>query len=417
MARNYLLGLQEIGFPVRAVNLYADHTPLLDPEGGARIKALMRASAGWRPIEVVHFAPEVYPQVRTTYAAARIGCTIFETDRIPDHWARPCNQMDEVWVPSEFNRETFARSGVQRDKIRVIPYSVDTDFFKAIPEKFDLEGLKTFRFLYVAFWDWRKGFDLLLEAYFREFTIHDDVSLIIKTSCPTQGGECASGEDIRAVMMSCIQGKVDLSRTDLPHLCVVTRVLSQEELRRLYNTCDLYISTDRANGWGMPCMEAMAMGKPASTIDWSGSTEFMKEGNSLLIRPMGRLVPVDERLAAARPLYRGHQWAEVSVDEVRRVMRFAFEDRAKLQEIASKGMEYVRENHSLKAVAYKLRECALRVELKRRGIQGKWLWSWTKRKLLPEDSRRRMIYDRLLVPLKGHAAKLLQRASVREALR
>ena len=42
----------------------------------------------------------------------RIGCTIFETDRLPAGWARECNRMDEVWVPSEFNRGTFAASGV-----------------------------------------------------------------------------------------------------------------------------------------------------------------------------------------------------------------------------------------------------------------------------------------------------------------
>ena len=33
---------------------------------------------------------------------------MFETDRISPEWVAACNRMDEVWVPSRFNVETFA---------------------------------------------------------------------------------------------------------------------------------------------------------------------------------------------------------------------------------------------------------------------------------------------------------------------
>jgi glycosyltransferase involved in cell wall biosynthesis len=279
--------------------------------------------------------------------------------------------MDEIWVPSEFNRQTFAASGVQIGKIKVVPYAVDTNFFRPIGEQLQLSNLRRFKFLYVSFWDWRKGFDLLLEAYFSEFSSRDDVSLIIKTADP----DCDLQESsikIHDILMDSVARKVDLSRNDLPHLSVLTEQLTGHELRKLYNTCNLYISTDRANGWGMPCMEAMAMGKAAATIDWSGSTEFMKQGNSLLIRPTGRLIPVDERLAAARPMYEGHQWAEVTVKEVRQVMRFAYENPQKLKDIADGGMEYVRTTHSLAAVATKVQEQATQVELRLPRIRLQW---------------------------------------------
>lgn len=42
----------------------------------------------------------------------KIGVTTFETDRIPEHWVEPCNQMDEICVPSQFNIETFSKSGL-----------------------------------------------------------------------------------------------------------------------------------------------------------------------------------------------------------------------------------------------------------------------------------------------------------------
>ena len=39
------------------------------------------------------------------------------------------NAMNEVWVPSEWQRGTFAASGVEPSKIRVVPEGVNTTLF------------------------------------------------------------------------------------------------------------------------------------------------------------------------------------------------------------------------------------------------------------------------------------------------
>lgn len=59
--------------------------------------------------------------IRLPDADYSIGRTMFETDRIAPEWVAACNRMDEVWVPSQFNVETFAASGVERSKLVVIP--------------------------------------------------------------------------------------------------------------------------------------------------------------------------------------------------------------------------------------------------------------------------------------------------------
>ena len=41
---------------------------------------------------------------------------MFETDRLSAEHARRCNAMDEVWVPTGFHRDTFARWGVLPEK-------------------------------------------------------------------------------------------------------------------------------------------------------------------------------------------------------------------------------------------------------------------------------------------------------------
>jgi len=360
MSRNHLVGLKRIGFPVRAVNYGLEHKDDIHPDIYNEISSLLQKDVGRYPVGVVHHTPDFFPSVKLTGVLKKIGYTIFETDRIPRHWVKHCNRMDELWVPSHFNLETFTRSGVEPEKIRLVHMGVDTSFFKPQQEKLPIEGKRRFTFLYTFAFNWRKGFDLLLEAYFKEFSVKDDVTLILKVY-EDQG---VKRHEIEDIIMRSVADKVDLTRKDVPHLIVIDRPLDQEELRRLYNSCDLYISTDRANGWGMPCMEVMAMGKPAATINWSGSTEFMNECNSLLIEPTGKLIPVDRRLSKVQPLlYSGHRWADVSLGEVRRVMRLAYENPEALKTVAERGEKDMRENFSIEKVAKRLVETVTSSEI------------------------------------------------------
>ena len=50
---------------------------------------------------------------------AHVGLTMFETDRLPAGWAGAMNNMDEIWVPSRFNEQSFVRYGVKADKVKV----------------------------------------------------------------------------------------------------------------------------------------------------------------------------------------------------------------------------------------------------------------------------------------------------------
>ena len=363
VSRNYLLGLKEVGFPVKFINYGPDDRALLEPEVVYHLDELSKTEPGQYPVVIIHYIPSLYPLVKYNNIPYRIGMTIFETDRIPPEWVEPCNSMDEIWVPSEFNVETFSRAGVERSKLRIIPYSVDTDFFKPVEDRFPLKGDKGFVFLYVCMFGWRKGVDLLLRAYLEEFSRDEDVMLVLKLSYMDN----KTGKTIPAdkdFVLSLVSQNIDISSKSLPEFEVLGEPLTQKQLRALYNSCDLYISTDRANGWGMPCMEVMAMGKPAATIDWSGSTQFMKEHNSLLIKPTGNLIDVDPRLSGEHSIYSGHKWAEVKVDEVRRVMRFAYENRdGLLKDIAKAGMDDIRRNYNLKAVAHKVVEAIQSIDV------------------------------------------------------
>jgi glycosyltransferase involved in cell wall biosynthesis len=54
------------------------------------------------------------------------GRSMYETDRIPADWVANCNDLvDEILVPSAFNVETFASSGVDRAKLTILHEPID----------------------------------------------------------------------------------------------------------------------------------------------------------------------------------------------------------------------------------------------------------------------------------------------------
>jgi glycosyltransferase involved in cell wall biosynthesis len=348
VARNYVIGLAEIGFPVRLLPIGPRHAEI-DSEVERRLRSLERAPVGSSPALVVHSTPEMFRLAPKVGFSRRIGCTIFETDGLPARWPQLCNAMDEVWVPSHFNAETFAGAGVQRQKLAVIPYGIDVAAYAPSPRR---RAESPFTFLYVCEFNWRKGLDLLLEAFVNEFD-PGEARLVMRVF--SAGHQGVAADEVERVLYESVEGRLEKPADRRPEVTVMTNALSAADLKRLLQSCDLYISTDRANGWGVPCQEAMALGVPAATVDWSGSTEFMREGNSVLIHPEDELEPVDPRLVNAAPhLYEGQRWPRVEVAEVRRAMRWALENPADLAALASAGRQYVAEQLDLDVVARRM---------------------------------------------------------------
>lgn len=89
-------------------------------------------------------------------------------------------RMDEIWITSEWQRKIFARH-VPDHQIFVVPEAVDATLFdpalaKAVKTPFEY-GTRDFVFLSVFAWSYRKGWDILLDAYFKAFSAEDAVVL------------------------------------------------------------------------------------------------------------------------------------------------------------------------------------------------------------------------------------------------
>lgn len=259
--------------------------------------------------------------VRPADADYTIGRTMFETDRIARDWVAACNRMDEVWVPSKFNVETFATSGVERSKLVVMPGAVDSEFFDpARHSAYPLPGKARFNFLSIFEWSSRKGWDVLLAAYLREFSAEDDVCLWLRTYLFSKP-EGDPTEEIRRRIAD-FTASLGLGDRRLPRIELIAEQVPSEQLPGLYLACDCYVAPSRGEGWGRPQHEAMLMERPVIATNWSANTEFMTEETSYLL---------DYELVEARGLepelwhYKGHRWANPSESHLRTLMRRVFE--------------------------------------------------------------------------------------------
>jgi len=297
---------------------------------------------------VVNEVPTDFDKVKVRGRVRLIGCTLFETHSIPVDWLNYLDLVDEIWVPTQFNRETFCQAGVPKEKLRVVPYCLDTDFFDNKIAPLNIPNVKNFVFLYVLSNLNRKDVGLLLGSYYKAFQKYNDVTLLIKI--------ISKSPNVLKQIKESVRPEFDFNDPRLPQVTVMQDNLSMERMRRLYQACDAYVTTERAKGWDFPAMEAMAMGKPVISIDWSGSTEFLNSENSFLIPHRGRLIPAAPELVAHLPLYTGQMWPDVWEEDVIKTLVKAYERRDLREEYGARGRLEVKANYSLEVVGQKIAE-------------------------------------------------------------
>ena len=264
-------------------------------------------------------------------APISIGRTMFETNSIPKSWVEILNEMTEIWVPSEFNRETFASAGVNLERIKIIPGTLDDNKYNPkIANPYSLARKDTFKFLSVFDWSIRKGWDVLLQAYFEEFSEEDDVSLILKVATINEPNTNPY------MKISNFAKKMGLKK--LPHIQIIQETLTEEEMIGLYAATDCFVLPSRGEGWGRPYMEAMAMELPTIGTKWSGQQAFMNDDNSYLINING-LTPIDPN--SMPETFQGHQWADPSVDHLKVLMRHVYNNPEEAKQKGLKARKYL----------------------------------------------------------------------------
>jgi glycosyltransferase involved in cell wall biosynthesis/tetratricopeptide (TPR) repeat protein len=348
-ARTLVLALIEAGEPLSvAPERWGGGEAGLDPAVLSALEERIAPAETAAELFVSHtLAVLQAPPANADFAIAR---TMFETDRLPAIVPERLNGFDRIWVPSEFNRETFVRSGVDPAKIAVIPGALDAAPFAAEVEPWPVPGDEAFRFLSVFDWMLHKGWDVLLEAFAREFGDDPRVGLILKTWSSNHRSMAA----IRAEADTFLRQRLGRGLESFPNIHLWEERLPAADLPRLYRAVHAYVTPTRGEGWCRPLMEAMAAGLPTIATAWSGLTAFhnARVGYSLQYR----LMPVSEAGAREVPVYTGHCWAEPDAAELRRLMRQVVANPEAARRKGRAAQKEVAKHYSRRAVAATLQE-------------------------------------------------------------
>jgi glycosyltransferase involved in cell wall biosynthesis/predicted SAM-dependent methyltransferase len=177
-------------------------------------------------------------------------------------------QAVEIWTPSNFSRQSFINSGIDFDKVQVIPNGIDPVLFKPFGEKYPLNTNKRLKFLYLGGTIYRKGFDILLSAYMQTFTANDDVCLVVKD----MGGDSFyRGQTAKDMILRAKQNP------NAPEIIYIDDSMSEEEIASLYRACDVFVSPYRGEGFSLPTLEAMACGLPVVVTRGGATDDFTDE--------------------------------------------------------------------------------------------------------------------------------------------
>ncbi|MDA1275118.1 MAG: glycosyltransferase [Verrucomicrobia bacterium] len=346
-ARSFIVRLEKRGFNMAVRSLTAPSEVFreqMDPKERAHFDELLLKRLP-HPIATVIHGPAyiLRPNPDTEYS---IGRTMFEAEGLPVDWVSNCNAMDEIWVPTRGAIDSFKRAGVT-SRLVWIPGGIDAQHFRPSLKPLPIPGKRGTVFLSVFEWIFRKGWDVLLEAWVKAFRRDDDVCLVLKTY-PMNTPE---GSDVRMV----IEGRIDnflrerfgITRGKTAPIIVLSEQIPEEKLPRLFASATAYVAPSRGEGWGRPQMAAMASGIPTIATRWGGTQEFMTPENSLLIDYQMALA--DERCEI--PFYKGFSWANPSSEHLAQLLRWVPEHLSEAAAIGARARKDIEENWQWDRVA------------------------------------------------------------------
>ncbi|MCL5949760.1 MAG: glycosyltransferase family 4 protein [Candidatus Bathyarchaeota archaeon] len=180
---------------------------------------------------------------------------------------------DTVVVPSLAYKTKLQKMHLNREKIQVIPYGIDTRKFQnnakseAFKTRYNCQGSKVI--LSVGRLNYQKGFQYLIKAMPSVLHQIPNVKLIIV------------GEGEQLSYLRQLSKSLGVSQS-----VIFTGAISQAEIPNAYSAADVFVLPSLFESFGISLIEAQAAGKPVIGTRTGGVPEALVDGETgLLIDP------------------------------------------------------------------------------------------------------------------------------------
>jgi glycosyltransferase involved in cell wall biosynthesis len=269
-------------------------------------------------------------QVQPEPGRRNVNYTMFEADRIPSSWVAAAEGCDRIVVPTASSRAAWVESGVPASKLRVAPLGVNGAFFAEAGGALDLRvgdrplAAYRHRFLSVADLTPRKNHLGLLRSWLRATTPEDDAVLVLKASAPSRAVRDDFAADVDAMLRGFGRGLDSAAR-----VVFVFDLLSDVELRALYQASTHYLSMSLGEGWDLPMMEAAAAGCRLIAPRHSAYVSYLTDDDAELL-PVRRVPAVFEGRTRREDAvwFAGLSWWRPDEDAAAEALRRIIEGRA-----------------------------------------------------------------------------------------
>ena len=270
--------------------------------------------------------PQNWPLGMTQADREFFGFCVWEGDKVPLGFGDVLDQATGVLVPSKHTEEAI-RNTFDVENISLVPHGVNFDLFK--PDK-ELRAKVVNPFTFIANKGWRDtfndrgGMQFLLRAFAEEFKPEEKVELIAKINV----AYCPPGWNLDHEMKK-------LGIPPNPNIKIIIEDWDYKQIPELYKHGDVFVSPTMAEGFSLPCAEAMAMGLPVITTNFGGQTDFVTKDN-------GWLIDYELKENTWDIMYEGISWAMPDIKHLRYLMRWAYEHQDEVKKKGNKAKEDIK---------------------------------------------------------------------------
>lgn len=278
-SRGYLNALDQAGADLTARAIHYDKA---DPGSAYKVtereRELLAKSLNEVDVVMQHTTPNECRIVDVLANKTNIAIVAWETTRIPAYWVEKLNRFDAVITFCQASVDAFKDCGVTVP-IHKVPHTFDipnytVDDIDPIVAPSDPELLKKrFIFYNISQFSTKKGIDVLLRAYYGAFHGKgEEVILILKTY--VNMAERNNEQDKLHQYSQNVKVGMRLPMEGYPPVMLITKTLTDEQIKKLHATGDVYVCSSRGEGWCIPAFEALTYGNKLITTLWGGMGEF-----------------------------------------------------------------------------------------------------------------------------------------------